>query len=210
MQVQSLSHIYGTKTVLDHLDFSIVERSICVVTGSNGSGKTTLLKILSTLIEPQSGEIRVHGMDARTQAKTVRALLSCALVNTRGLFPNLSVKENLNFHGRLFGMGNTEIETALADLSPLIGDKLSYRPEALSTGMRQAVLLAKALMRPVPLYLLDEPYLALDKERIDELNRILRARAERGATIVLSAQNAHLSWIPKIDIKLEIDARGMA
>lgn len=117
-------------------------------------------------------------------------------MNTRGLFPNLTVAENLKVHARNFNLWEAEIDDGLKRVQSLVNDKLELYPNQLSTGMRQAVLLAKALMRPVNFFILDEPYLSLDDEHIFAVNAIIEKLRVSGATLLMSAQGSHQQFLP--------------
>jgi ABC-type multidrug transport system ATPase subunit len=163
IEVQDLSFAYGNQQVLSDLRFSISKGSLGFITGKNGSGKTTLLKILSTLLRPTKGTALVLGLDIARQAEQIRAQVSAAFVNTRGLFSHLTVLENLQLHGRLYGMQEELIRSRIDGLNDLLLGKESLYPAELSMGMRQTVQIAKAFLRPAECYLLDEPFLSLDQ-----------------------------------------------
>ena len=207
IQLRDLTYKYADTPVLDRFSIDVEQTKIQVITGANGSGKTTLLKIMSTLIEAQSGEIKIAGYCARTEPYRVRQSVSCAFVNTRGLFPNLSVRENTLLYARMHGMGTDEIKTGLKRVECLIADKMDLMPRELSTGMRQCVQLAKAFLRSTPVYLLDEPYLSLDESRIILVNEIIHGLCADGRTVMLSAQNAHAHLLPQSHCLSDLNLR---
>jgi ABC-2 type transport system ATP-binding protein len=156
--------------------------------GPNGAGKTTLLSILSTLLLPDSGQVTVLGHDVVREAGAVRRRLNMASGNASFVWA-MRPPEILDFYGRLYGLSGRPLRTRVAELletCELVPHGRTPYNE-LSTGLKQRLALAKALINDPELLFLDEPTLGLDPDVSVRLRaHITRLRAERGMTIVLT------------------------
>jgi len=156
--------------------------------GPNGAGKTTLLSILATLLEPDSGTVRVLGRDPRREGAAVRRRLNMASGNASFVW-SMRVAEIVAFYGRLYGLAGAALRRrvdALLELSELTAYRRAAYSE-LSTGLKQRLALAKALVNEPELLFLDEPTLGLDPDVSQRLRRrVAELRRERGMTIVLT------------------------
>lgn len=188
IEVQGLCHRYGERTALDDVSFSVAGGEIFGLLGPNGSGKTTMFRILSTLMRPLSGRVRVFGADVADEPEAVRR--SFGVVFQRpSVDPKLTVSENLRHHGRIYGLRGAAL-TARCDamlgrfgLSERSGDRL----ETLSGGMQRRVELAKGLLHAPRLLLLDEPSTGLDPAaRREFMRQLVDLRDRDGVTIVLT------------------------
>jgi ABC-2 type transport system ATP-binding protein len=176
-------------SALRDVSFSIAPGEIFGLVGPNGSGKTTLIKIVAGLIRPTTGSGAVAGISLDAPS-VVRKLVSyVSTTGWMGLEWPLTAQDNVRFFASLCGMrqalARTRTEEALRAVA-LWEDRHKY-PSQLSNGMRQRVILARALLLRTPLLLLDEPTVGLDPNSVRELLDLLRAlRAERGQTILLT------------------------
>ena len=156
--------------------------------GPNGAGKTTLLSILATLLLPDSGQVTVLGHDVVREAGALRRRLNMASGNASFVWA-LRPPEILDFYGRLYGLSGRVLRTRVAELlemAELVPHQRTPYNE-LSTGLKQRLALAKALVNDPELLFLDEPTLGLDPDVSVRLRaHIARLRAERGMTIVLT------------------------
>jgi ABC-2 type transport system ATP-binding protein len=156
--------------------------------GPNGAGKTTLLSILTTLLLPDGGSARVLGHDVVREAGAIRQRINMASGNASFLW-SLRPAEVLAFYGRLYGLGGAGLARrveALMELAELTAHRRTQYNE-LSTGLKQRVALAKALLNDPEVLFLDEPTLGLDPDvslRVRE--QIARLRRERGTTVILT------------------------
>lgn len=181
---------------LRDLSFSIARGEIFGLVGPNGSGKTTLIKILGGLIRPTSGTGAVAGtpLDAPGGPGAIRKKVSyVSTTGWMGLEWPLTAQDNVRFFAALCGMDNalarTRTEEALRAVR-LWEDRHKY-PSQLSNGMRQRVILARALLLHTPLLLLDEPTVGLDPVSVRELLDLLRTLCrDRGQTILLTDHQA--------------------
>ncbi len=189
LQVDRVSHHYTRdRAALDGLSFDVPAGEIFAMLGPNGSGKSTLFRLISTILPLQSGEIRVAGNSVRTDQDAVRGKIGVVFQNP-ALDKQLTVCENLRFHGHLYGIRGTPLQSridALLDRFDLAA-RASDRVMTLSGGMRRKVELAKALIPEPALLLLDEPSIGLDVSARIELWKLLaEMRKASGLTIVLT------------------------
>ncbi len=173
---------------VDSIDLEVEPGEIFGVLGPNGAGKTTTLKMLSTLLEPTSGEARVLGIDVREHPREVRARLGGMLSGERSLYWKLTARENLEYFAALYHVPPREtrarIDRALAEVQ--LADRAEDYVERYSTGMRQRLALARALLPDPPLLILDEPTVGLDPQAARDLRARVRDLQGQGRTILLT------------------------
>lgn len=179
---------YGTVTAVDHLSLSSPPGRITALLGPNGAGKSSLLKALSTVLRPASGAVRVFGHDVYAEPLLVRRQIGL-LFQERVLDMELSVRQNLWFHARLFGMSAAQARQRIDELLDPFGlsDRRDQVVSELSGGLSRRVEIARALLHQPGLLILDEPTTALDPEARrmvwDDLRRL---RRELGVTVLYS------------------------
>ena len=175
-------------TAVDGISFSIGQGEIFSLLGPNGAGKTTTIKILATLLIPSSGSARVGGFDVVKDDHEVRRILTAVLPGERTLFWKLTVKENLNYFGSLYGLSRKYVKRKMDGLLQFfeIEEKRDVLVEKLSTGERQKVVLSRALLPDPEVILLDEPTLGLDPVAATALRNLIRKIAGQGKTILMT------------------------
>lgn len=191
IEVTDLSKTYGTKTILKNLTFQIPLGKVCCLLGPNGSGKTTLLKILAGLIEPTSGSVFVHGIDRINNPRAARADIGWMPAEERsGLYGRITGRQNLTFFGSLQGMSKEAMDRVIGNLSLQIGinEELDLNLQRVSSGAKQKVALARALLHSPPVLLLDEPIRNLDPQTTLRFRRLLKDHLTRiqKKTVLLS------------------------
>ena len=173
---------------VDGVDFLAANGRITGLLGPNGAGKTTTLRIAAALIEPDSGQVHVDGIDVAKQPAAALARMG-VLSDARGLYPRLTARENIVYYGRLHGMtaaaadARADVLAKTLDMQAL----LDRRTEGFSQGERMKTALARALVHNPPNIVLDEPTNGLDVLATRALRETLRRlRDDEGKCIVFS------------------------
>lgn len=175
IELDALSKRFGAETAVESLSLTIEAGELMVLLGGSGCGKTTTLKMVNRLIEPSSGSVKIGGRDTRELAghELRRRIGYC--FQQIGLFPHMSVAENIGVTPRLLGWDEARIRRRVDELLALVELAPDHfrdrRPSALSGGQQQRVGLARALAAKPEVMLLDEPFGALDPLTRDRLQR---------------------------------------
>jgi heme exporter protein A len=186
LEARALSFHRQDEAVFGPLDFRLEAGELTLIEGDNGSGKTTLMRILTGLLRPEEGELLWRGEPLTWDRCSGEVLF---LGHQLGLKAELSPRENLAFAIGLHGQRNLErIDEALT----LVG-LTGYEDEAvrkLSAGQKKRVALARLLLIPASLWLLDEPYANLDRTGIELVNRLLEAHIAQGGAALVTSHGA--------------------
>jgi ABC-2 type transport system ATP-binding protein len=186
VDVRNLRHSFGSILALEGVDLQIPPGVIFGLLGPSGSGKTTLIRLIAGALRPTDGEVRVFGatMPDRTIASAIGYMTQSA-----ALYPDLALRENLEFFGALYGMGGESLRRTIAkvaetvDLTARLDDQIS----TFSGGMVQRSSLAAALLHDPDLLLLDEPTVGLDPVLRLSFWEHFRSVVSRGKTIIVSS-----------------------
>jgi len=187
---ENVTRRYGDAVALDRVSLDVRDRECLAVVGASGSGKTTLLRLINRLIDPSTGTVRVNGEDVqRTDAVALRRHIGYVFQGV-GLFPHMTVAENIAITPRLLGWERGRIDARVDELIALVRlDAARYRnrlPSELSGGEAQRVGIARALAAEPRIMLMDEPFGALDPLTRDALNEDFRRLHETlGLTTVI-------------------------
>lgn len=184
--VEGLVKEFGNFRAVDEVSFEVKEGEIFGILGPNGAGKTTLVMILATLLKPTKGKASVAGYDIVREASNVRKKIGIVFQETT-LDLELTARENLDFHARLYGMEKKEREKRIAEVLELVGlsDNADTVVKKFSGGMKRRLEIARGLIHSPEVLFLDEPTLGLDAiTRRKIWDYITEARKD--ATIVLN------------------------
>jgi len=180
----------GEVTVaLDHVNVGVRPGELFGLLGPNGSGKTTMIKCLSTILIPDEGTAIVNGFDVRRETSMVRASLGMVVGGERTLYWKLTARDNLMYFASLYKMRRREARRRVEELLDVfqLSDRADERLEDYSTGMRQKVAIARALLHDPPILLLDEPTLGLDPGFARQIRAQIRELSEKhGKTVLLT------------------------
>ena len=188
LSISHLTHRYGTRVALDDVSLAVPRGEFLALLGPNGGGKSTLFRICATLLRPTSGQVAVFGNDVAVNPGAVRRDIG-VVFQSPALDQRLTVRENLQHHGRLYGLKGTALSTAIdAALARVsLGDRAGELVLKLSGGLKRRAEIAKVLMTRPALLLLDEPTTGLDPGVRRDLWRDLAAiRAADGTTLVVT------------------------
>ena len=189
--VKNLSAGYGFVNVLRDISLDITAGEIVAVLGSNGVGKTTLNITLSGLIKPKSGEVLFEGKSiVGASPETIVDLGMIHVPEGRKLFPNLSVRDNLELGSYRRGKSDRadNLEDVL-DTFPKLRDRINQIAGTLSGGEQQMVAIGRGLMSNPKLLILDEPSLGLSPLLVEQMFDLIKRINEKGLTILLVEQN---------------------
>jgi ABC-2 type transport system ATP-binding protein len=186
---KSYKSFFGKRfEVLRDISLNIEAEEIFGILGPNGSGKTTLISIFSTLIYPEKGSLRVLGLDPRKEKDTIRKQINISTAKPN--FPwSLTVSENLRHYGMLYGMYGSMLARLIEEQLEAfeLAEYSDVKFENLSTGLKQRLSLAKAMLNSPRLIFLDEPTTGLDPEiAIKTRQLISKIHRENGVSVVLS------------------------
>jgi osmoprotectant transport system ATP-binding protein len=189
IELQQLTKRYSDTVVVDALSLTVARGELLVLLGGSGSGKTTTLKMINRLIEPSGGRVLIDGEDVATVPPHVLRRRIGYAFQQIGLFPHLTVGENVAITPTLLGWEQARIRRRVDELLELVElDSAAYRdrrPAELSGGQQQRVGVARALAAEPALMLLDEPFGALDPLTRDRLQNSFGAiRRRLGLTVV--------------------------
>jgi osmoprotectant transport system ATP-binding protein len=189
IEVQEVTRRYGERLAVDGVSFRVEAGELLALVGASGSGKTTTLKMINRLVAPSSGRVFVEGEDAATlETHRLRRRIGYVFQGI-GLFPHMSVGENVAVPLRLAGWGGERARARVTELLSLVEldpQLASRKPSDLSGGQQQRVGVARALAVSPRLMLLDEPFGALDPLTRDRLQQsFLELRRRLGLTAVL-------------------------
>jgi ABC-2 type transport system ATP-binding protein len=189
IQVADLTKRFGQAVAVDGISFSIAHGSATALLGPNGAGKTTTLAMLLGLMTPSSGSIRVLGTDMLRHRYKVLGRMNYASPYI-DLPQRLTVRENLNVYGRLYGVRNLRARIKLLTEELDLDRFMERAYREMSAGQRTRVALAKALLNEPEVLLLDEPTASLDPDTADRIRGLLEAyRGRTGATLLLASHN---------------------
>ena len=196
LEINNIDVYYGDLQALWGVSFSVQEKEIVAIIGSNGAGKTTIMKTLAGLLHPAAGSIMLNGLRLDKLSAHQRVQLGISLVpEGRGLFPGMSVLENLELGAFNTVARRTRQETCklVFEIFPVLEKRMKQAAGTMSGGEQQMLAIGRGLMSRPKLLLLDEPSLGLaplvTKSIFDAIDQINKS----GTTIVLVEQNVNMS-----------------
>lgn len=185
IHVSHLSKVFGTEKAVDNVSFTLEEGEIFGFLGPNGAGKTTTIKLLNGMVTPSAGSMSVLGLDPTAAPEKIHEVAGI-MTEQAQMYNDLTGLENLIFYGGIFGINKDEsAKRALSLLTKLnLTDALDKKLSEYSTGMRQRLSLARALIHNPKLLFLDEPTSGLDPESAKAVNHLIKDLAHENKTTV--------------------------
>ena len=194
LEIKDLEVSYGKIKAIKGISLVVNRGEVVVLVGANGAGKTTLLKTISGLLNPVSGSIDFQGSDLTKVAPHQRVIQGiCQAPEGRGIFPGMSVEENLRIgkYGRVTAKSEMDSDLdKVFGLFPRLKDRQSQLGGTLSGGEQQMLSIGRALMSRPKMLLLDEPSMGLAPKFIATIFEIIEQIKDQGVTILLVEQNA--------------------
>jgi branched-chain amino acid transport system ATP-binding protein len=197
LELLNVESNYGPVQALRGVSLSVTEGKIVTVLGANGAGKTTTLKTISGIIAPRKGQVKFRGADI--QGDSPDAIVRGGIVHVpegREVFPLLSVEDNLRMgaYTRRDADGVAQDLAAVFGYFPILRERAKQEAGQLSGGQQQMLAIARALLARPAVMLMDEPSLGLSPKLTREIfDIVVRINRERGVTILLVEQNAHMA-----------------
>ena len=196
LQVDGLRKTYGERPALDGVDLWVEAGEICGVLGPNGAGKTTLVSVICGLLRPDSGSVTVGPYDALLHSDRARSLIGLAPQET-GIYPSLTVRDNLRFAGQLVGLWGSALGSRIDEVAQAFEmvDLLDRQAHGMSGGEQRRLHTAMAILHRPPLLLLDEPTTGVDVgSRVRLLSTIKNLAGEWGSAVCYSTH-----YLPEVE-----------
>lgn len=188
IEALGLEKSFGEHRALRGVDLEVNRNEHVVIFGPNGAGKTTLLKILSTLVKPTAGRVRLDGLDIRNKPAQIRRRISLVSHQTF-LYDNLTVYENLKFYGKMYDVADLEKRIREVLSWVRLESRLQDRVGTLSRGLQQRASIARAVLHNPSILFLDEPEVGLDPHASAIVKDVLGDINSGGRTVVMTTHN---------------------
>lgn len=187
IKVKDLEKKFGSERALKGVSFEMQKGQIFGLLGPSGSGKTTTIKVLTGEFEPNGGTVIVNGFNHEQFGKNEYVSKLGILSDKSSLYERLTVKDNLELFRKLYGAPKGSVENVLKDVG--LADEINKTVSKLSKGMKQRILLCKAVIHKPDILFLDEPTSALDPTTAEKIHEMLEALRDEGTTVLLTTHN---------------------
>ena len=186
IQAAGLEFSYGDHLAVDGVSLEVAAGEILGFLGPNGAGKSTTIKMLTGQLSPDSGTITLLGLDMKRKREEIQARMGVCF-EEKNHYTNMTARENLAFFGKLFDIKDLDIDGLLETVD--LTDRADDRVSSFSKGMRQRLMIARAISNTPDLLFLDEPTDGLDPVSARAIRNVIKAQAARGAAVVLTTHD---------------------
>ncbi|MCS7365054.1 MAG: ABC transporter ATP-binding protein [archaeon GB-1867-035] len=193
IKVEDVIKTFGKVVALNRVSFSLPKGCILGYLGPNGAGKTTTIRILTKLLEPDSGYIELLGHDISDDFESVKHLIGVMSAERTYLLEHMTIERNLKLFGRLYGLSRVELERRINELLDLLDLKehRNKRIYELSRGLKVRSSLCRALINSPEILFLDEPTSGIDILHAQRIRNYIKEISRKGTTIFLATHNMH-------------------
>jgi ABC-2 type transport system ATP-binding protein len=186
VEVSHLTKVFGGRTAVSDVSFSVASGEVFGFLGPNGAGKTTTVRILATLISPTAGSALVAGIPVGPDSAAQIRQRIAVMPESPGLYQRLTLTENLEYFARLYGLPRRQERITEALVAVGLADRAHDLAGSLSKGLRQRAALARTLLNEPTVMFLDEPTSGLDPVAAHEVHGLIAGLRERGVTVFLT------------------------
>jgi ABC-2 type transport system ATP-binding protein len=183
IEVQNLTRDYNGLRAVDHISFAVDPGEIFGFLGPNGAGKTTTIKMLTGQLRPTSGQARVVGCDVVEERQQLKPQIGVVFEH-QNIYERLSARDNLLFAARLYGVNKRRVDEMLERVG--LADRAREKAQKFSNGMKQRLLIARALLHQPKVLFLDEPTRGLDPHVARDIRAFVAELAGQGVTVFLT------------------------
>lgn len=187
VEINGLTKLYGAKKALDNIKLNVANGGCFGLLGPNGAGKSTLMKLLTGILEPDSGTIKMLGSDSKSNKDDIIRKTGYVPQDIT-LFETLSARRNLIFFGEMYGLKGSELKKRVDEVLEQVGlaDRAKDRLGSFSGGMKRRINIAASLLHDPELIILDEPTVGIDPQSRNHIFEMIRSLKESGKTILYS------------------------
>lgn len=185
IDAQNLVKTFGKVQAVKGVSFSVAAGEVFGLLGHNGAGKTTIIKMLTGQLIPNSGTAMISGLNVTADPQKVSPLFGIVF-EEQNLYERLTATENLNFNADLYGVPNAKARIAQVLEQVGLGDSSKRAVSTYSTGMKQRLLIARAILHQPRVLFLDEPTRGLDPASAQELRNLIKELSAQGTTVLIT------------------------
>lgn len=208
LEIKDVSKKFKDSKVVDRLSFNVKEGEIVGLLGENGAGKTTTLRMISTMLKPTEGTIKVNEYDVVKNPSQVRREIGVLFGGEVGIYDRLSARENIEYFGRLYGMTKENIDKKIEELTQdlKMEEYIDKRAGKFSRGMKQKVSIARTIVHSPKVMLFDQPSTGLDVSAARVIHEFILKCKSENKIILLSSHS--MEEVEKLCDRLVIIHRG--
>jgi ABC-2 type transport system ATP-binding protein len=188
LQVQNLVKTFGDKEAVRGVSFAVAKGESFGLLGPNGAGKSTTIAMISGLLQPNSGEIFVSGLNTREHVMAIKQMMGIVPQDI-ALYPTLSARENLTFWGAMYGLAGRELAARVDEVLEIVTltDRQKERIETYSGGMKRRINIAASLLHRPTLLIMDEPTVGIDPQSRNNILDTVRQLNGQGMTVIYTS-----------------------